>query len=122
MSAAFRDRYRLAFLSWLATVLMSFAFLPALSEKRFVFAGAFFSALVVLVGVGLRALRTPALFVLARPAGRPGRADAHLLRPVDLKFGVIPTGATFDALNIELEHGDGRGRRSTPPPLRRAPA
>ena len=83
MTAAFHDRYRMAFLAWLATVLMSFAFFPALSEKGFVFAGAFFSALVVLVGVGLRAIRTPSLLVLARPAGRPGRAAAHLLRRVD---------------------------------------
>jgi transglutaminase-like putative cysteine protease len=101
MTAAFHDRYRMAFLSWLATVLMSFAFFPALSEKGFVFAGAFFSALVVLVGVGLRAIRTPSLLVLA----------LQLVALVELllifygesmKFVVIPTGATFDALNTEL--------------------
>src|SRR3954453_20728786 len=101
MTAAFHDRYRMAFLSWLATVLMSFAFLPALTEKGFVFAGAFFSALVVLVGVGLRALRTPSLLVLV----------VQLLALVELllifygeamKFVVIPTGATFDKLGSEL--------------------
>jgi transglutaminase-like putative cysteine protease len=101
MTAAFRDRYRMAFLAWLATVLMSFAFFPALSEKGFVFAGAFFSALVVLVGVGLRAIRTPSLLVLA----------LQLVALVELllifygesmKYLVFPTGATFDALNTEL--------------------
>jgi transglutaminase-like putative cysteine protease len=101
MRAAFYDRYRMAFLGWLATVLMSFAFLPALSEKGFVFAGAFFSALVVLVGIGLRALRMPALLVLA----------VQLLALVELmlifygeamKFVVFPTGETFDLLQTEL--------------------
>ena len=101
MTAAFRDRYRMAFLAWLSTVLMSFAFFPALSEKGFVFAGAFFSFLVVLVGVGLRAVRAPSLLVLA----------LQLVALVELllifygesmKYLVFPTGATFDALNTEL--------------------
>lgn len=102
MSQTFRDRYKLTFLAWLATVLTAFAFLPALSEKQFIFSAAFVSALVVLVGVGLRTLRTPALLVLAAQLV----ALVEILLVIyghELAYGLIPTGATFDLLNADLD-------------------
>ncbi len=101
MSASLHDRYRLAMLSWLATVLTSFAFLPSLTEKGFVFSGAFISALVVLVGVGLREARTPSLLVLLVQ----GVVLVELMLffyADDLKYGLFPTTGTYDRLNATL--------------------
>ncbi len=100
-TTTFHDRYRMAYLSWLATVLMSFAFLPALSEKGFVFAAAFFSGLVVLVGVGLRAARTPAPLVLL--VQLVALVELLLIFYGDkMKFGLFPTSGTYDRLDTKL--------------------
>jgi transglutaminase-like putative cysteine protease len=104
MRASFGERYRLVFLSWLTTVMTSFAFLPTLTQKSFVITAAFVAALLVLVGVGLRALRAPALVVLL--VQLVALVEIMLVGFAEqLKFGLFPTAATFDYLNDKITRG-----------------
>jgi hypothetical protein len=101
MSAAFTDRYRMTFLSWIATVLMAFCFLPTLSQKGFLLTAAFISALLVLIGVGLRSARIPALVVLL--VQLVALVEIMLIGYGEkLKFGVFPTGRTIDHLDATI--------------------
>lgn len=104
MRKAGYEQYRLTFLGWLATVATSFAFLPALSEQRYVAIGALLSAAAVLVGVGLRLVRTPSIVVLG----------AQLLTICELllvsfghhlAYAVFPTRETFQGLGRQLTAG-----------------
>ncbi len=101
MSAALNERHRLALLGWAATVLTAFAFLPALTEKGFIFSAAFVAGLVVLVGVGLRAARAPALVIL--PVQLVALAEILLIGNGEkLKYGLIPTSQTIDRLDASI--------------------
>ena len=59
MSTVVSERVRMAGLGWLATIATSLSFFPALADKDYLFIAALFNALVVLTGIGLRALRVP---------------------------------------------------------------
>ncbi len=101
MSAHLNERHRMAMLGWVATVLTGFAFLPALTEKSFIFTAAFVSGLVVLVGVGLRAARAPAIVIL--PAQLLALAEILLIGNGEkLKFGLVPTSQTLDQLDASI--------------------
>ncbi len=63
MSSAVSASHRLAWWGWLATVLTSLSFGPALSGKGYLLTGALVAGAVVLTGVAARALRTPRLVV-----------------------------------------------------------
>jgi transglutaminase-like putative cysteine protease len=94
----------MAALGWLASVLTALSFFPALEQKTYIFQAAFFTAIVVGIGVALRAIRAPALvvclvelFVLA---------ELLLLRFGEgLRFGLLPTRATVDGLRDLLSQG-----------------
>lgn len=97
-------QYKLAALGWLATVTTSLAFVPALSQQRSILIGAVLSAAVVLVGVGLRLLRTRGILVLL----------AQMVTVVEwlvlgygkhLKYGVLPTGRTLSAFGDQIDTG-----------------
>lgn len=104
MSRPGSDQIKLAALGWLAAVATSLAFLPALSEQRFVVFGAALSALVVLAGVGLRLLGTRPWIVLL--AQLIAAAELVLLTfGHQLKFSVLPTPATFGTLGDSLSAG-----------------
>ncbi|MFY9914842.1 MAG: DUF3488 and transglutaminase-like domain-containing protein [Nocardioidaceae bacterium] len=101
MSAALNERHRMALLGWVATVLTGFAFLPALTQKSFIFTAAFVGGLVVLVGVGLRAARAPALVIL--PVQLIALAEILLIANGEkLKYGLFPTGQTIDRLDASI--------------------
>lgn len=104
MRKATYEQYRLTFLGWLATVATSLAFLPALVEQRCIAIGALVSAAAVVVGVGLRLVRTPAIVVL----GAQLLTVAELLLVSfgrHLAYGVVPTRETFRALGRQLAAG-----------------
>ena len=114
MSARLGDRYQLTFLGWLATVLMSFSFLPALSEKGFLLSAAFVSALVVLVGLGLRELRTPPLLVLLLQL--VALAEIILVAyGKKMAWHLVPTGQTFDRLNTSINDAMDTAQRYAAP-------
>ena len=100
------EQHRLTFLVWLATVATSLAFLPALSQQRYLAVGAALAAAVAVVGTLLRLVRTPAVVVLT----------VQLLAIVELLFlgygrhlavGVFPTRRSFEALSRQIENGMG---------------
>ncbi|MEP6666581.1 MAG: DUF3488 and transglutaminase-like domain-containing protein [Nocardioidaceae bacterium] len=102
MSNPVSDRYRLAFLGWVATAAMAFAFLPTLSQKSFWFTAVFLSGLMVLLGAGLRWARTPAVVVLL--------TQVVVLAELSfigfghkLKYGLIPTHQTFNLLRTSVD-------------------
>ncbi len=102
MSNAVGDRYRLAFLGWVATSAMAFAFLPALTQKSFWFTGVFLAGLMVLLGAALRWARTPALIVLVTQlvvlAELMFIGFGH-----HLKYGFIPTAEMFRGLGTSIQ-------------------
>jgi len=101
MSVPLNERHRTAMLGWLATVLTAFAFLPALTEKSFIFTAAFVAALVVLVGAGLRAARAPALVIL--PVQLLALAEIMLIGNGEkLRYGLLPTSQTVDRLDASI--------------------
>lgn len=104
MTRGGNEQLKLAALGWLATVATSLAFLTALSQQRCIAFGAALSAIVVLVGVGLRLLRSRAIVVLLVQLV----AAAELMLVTfghHLKYHVVPTPATFSALRDSLAAG-----------------
>lgn len=94
MTLSLAERHRLALIGWAATVATSLSLFTALQEKKFLVVGAFLSALVVLVGIGLRQLHVPSLLTTL----------VQLVVALELlllgygghtAFGVVPTPATF---------------------------
>ena len=109
MTAAFHDRYRMAFLRLARHRPHVLRLLPraereGLRLRRRVLQRAWscWSA------SACARSRTPSLLVLARPAGRPGRAAAHLLRRVD-EVRRHPDRGDVRRAEHRAEHGDGRG-------------
>ncbi len=101
MNEVLNERNRMALLAWAATVLTGFAFLPALTQKSFIFSAAFVGGLVVLVGVGLRAARAPALVIL--PVQLVALAEILLIGNGEkLRYGLFPTGQTIDRLDASI--------------------
>jgi transglutaminase-like putative cysteine protease len=104
MSAVVSDRVKMAALGWLASVLTALSFFPALEQKTYIFQAAFFTAIVVGVGVALRAVRAPALVVCL--VELLALAELLLLRFGEgLRFGLLPTQATVDGLRDSLSQG-----------------
>jgi transglutaminase-like putative cysteine protease len=104
VSAVISDRVKMASLGWLATVLTSLSFFPALEQKSYLFQGAFFTAIVIGVGTALRALRAPAVVVCL--VELLVLAELLLLRfGTDLRFGLLPTGATIDGIGDSVREG-----------------
>lgn len=98
------ERVKLALWGWLATVLTSLCFVPALADRSFVIEGAFFSAVLVGVGIGLRAVRAPALAVLA--AQVVVLVELMVVRfGDDAKFGLLPTKATLRGIDDVVRAG-----------------
>ncbi len=104
MKKSAAEQHRLTFLVWLATVATSLAFLPALSQQRYALVGALVAAAVAVSGTLLRLVRIPAVVVLT----------AQLVVIVELlflgygrhlRFGVVPTKASFETLSRQLEKG-----------------
>jgi len=114
MSATVSERVRMAGLGWLATVATSLSFFPALQDKDYLFIGALFTGLVVLTGIGLRALRTPTFFVLV---GQTLVMFALLLLKFadELRFGIVPTSATFSGIDAMLRSGSEIAQQYPPP-------
>lgn len=104
MTGWWGPRVRLAVFGWLATVLTSLAFFPALEDKTYVVKGAALAALAVGVGIACRAVRLPAIAVIA--AQLLVLAEATLLSFGEaFAFGVVPTRATFAHLDDLLRRG-----------------
>lgn len=104
MTGAVSERVRMAGLGWLATIATALSFFPALENKDFLFISAMFSAVVVVAGIGLRALRAPTVLVVL------GQAlvlfELLLLRfGEDLKLGLVPTADTFAGIEAILRAG-----------------
>lgn len=104
MKKSAAEQHRLTFLVWLATVATSLAFLPALSQQRYALVGALVAAAVAVTGTLLRLVRIPAVVVLT----------AQLVVIVELlffgygrhlRFGFVPTKASFETLSRQLEKG-----------------
>ncbi len=98
------ERVRMAGLGWLATLATSLSFFPALQDKGYLFLAAFFNGLVVLTGIGLRALRVPAFAVLA---GQVVVLFELLLLKFGegLRFGFLPGSTTFSGIEAILRSG-----------------
>ena len=104
MSVAVSDRAKMAWLGWLATILTSLSFFPALEDKSYIFQAAFFTAIVVGVGTALRAIRAPTAVVCLVELLVLG--ELLLLRFGDeLRFGLVPTRATIEGLGDSLREG-----------------
>lgn len=111
---AVSERVRVAALGWLATVTTSLSFYPALAEKDFLLLGAFYAAVVVGTGVLLRSLRLPAFVVLLIQL--LVLAEALLLHfGEDLRFGIVPTEATFAGIEEILRAGSDVAQQYSPP-------
>jgi hypothetical protein len=94
MTRSIGERNRLALLGWLATVAMSLSFVTAVRESRYIFLGAVTSLVLVLAGIGLRALRLPTFVVVL---GQLALLTELLLWGFgrSLVWGLVPTGATW---------------------------
>jgi transglutaminase-like putative cysteine protease len=104
MSAAVSDRVKMAALGWMATVLTALSFFPALEQKTYIFQAAFFTAIVIGVGIALRAVRAPALVVCLLEL--LVLAELLLIRFGEaLRFGFLPTRGTVDGLRDSLSQG-----------------
>ena len=64
MSARVTSQARISLLAWLATVLASISMFPLFDDKDYVVTGAVTAFVVSAVGIGLRALRVPAVLVV----------------------------------------------------------
>ncbi len=104
MRESFAESSKIAFLGWLATVGTSACFLPTITNKSYFFIGAFITAVLVLLGTGLRLARTPAMLVLA--AQVVALVEMLLLGyGSSLKYGLLPTRATVTGLQATIESG-----------------
>jgi transglutaminase-like putative cysteine protease len=104
MNVVISERVKMAWLAWLATVLTSLSFFPALEQKSYLFQGAFFTAIVIGVGTAFRAVRAPTVVVCL--VEFLVLAELLLLRfGEDMRLGVLPTGATFDGIASSLREG-----------------
>ena len=104
MSRRFGEHLKLAFLGWLATVATACCFLPTISNQSYLIQAAFLSALLVGLGVGLRACRTPAAGVLLIQLA----ALVELLVVTygdKLKYGLLPTPGTLEGLRRDIDAG-----------------
>ncbi|MGI8433421.1 MAG: transglutaminaseTgpA domain-containing protein [Nocardioidaceae bacterium] len=106
--------HRLAWWGWLATVLTSLSFVPALSGKGYLLTGALVAGAVVLTGAAARALRTPRLVV-------PFLQLLVLLELMVLGFGdrlaygVLPTTGTAHRLVAVVSAGIDTAQRFAAP-------
>jgi transglutaminase-like putative cysteine protease len=104
MSAVWTERVKLAALGWLSVVLTSLSFFPALEDKSYLPKAALMSALLIGLGVALRSLRLPgwAVFVVQVIA----LFELFLLRyGEDRAYGVLPTRASLDAIDVLVRDG-----------------
>ena len=104
MSQRLGDHVRLSLLGWLTTVATAFCFLPTISNQSYLVQAAALSAILVAVGIGLRAWRTPA----------PGVLLVQLALLVEvlvvaygdkLKYVFLPTSKTVDGLRHDISAG-----------------
>ncbi|MGH3446417.1 MAG: transglutaminaseTgpA domain-containing protein [Nocardioidaceae bacterium] len=104
MTIPLKEQHRLAALGWLATVAMSLAFVPTLKEKNYFLLGAGLAAAVVVLGMLLRQLRLPPLVVL--PLQLILLLELLVLRfGHHTKWGLLPTGASFQAIGDHISAG-----------------
>lgn len=104
MKESLGESSKIAFLGWLATVGTSACFLPTITNQSYFFYGASVTGLLVLLGIGLRLLRTPALLVVA--AQLVTLAEMLILGFGEkLELGVLPTKATVTGLRDIVDSG-----------------
>ncbi len=104
MSRHLGEHVRLSLLGWLTTIATAFCFLPTISNQSYLVQAAALCGLLVAVGIGLRALRTPA----------PGVLLVQLALLVEVlvvaygdkfKYFVLPTSATVEGLRRDISAG-----------------
>jgi transglutaminase-like putative cysteine protease len=116
MTALWSERVKMSVLGWLATILTSLSFLPALEDKSYVIKAALLTAAVVGLGAVLRGLRTPAVVVFV--AQLLVLVELLLLRyGDDFRWGLLPTEATLSGLEDLIRDGfDVAQRYAAPAP------
>jgi transglutaminase-like putative cysteine protease len=104
MTMTMADRHRLAGLGCLATVATSLSLFPAFQEKRYLVIGAGLSLVVLGVGMLWRQLHLPALLA---PIVQAVVVGELLLATYGhhLTYGVVPTSATFQAVDAKISSG-----------------
>jgi transglutaminase-like putative cysteine protease len=104
MNAVWSERVKMAALGWLAVILTSLSFFPALEDKSYLPKAALMTGLLIGLGIVLRALRAPGWAVFGIQV--VALIELFLLRYGDqLKFGVLPTRATFDGIEALVRGG-----------------
>lgn len=104
MSQRLGEHVRLSLLGWLATIATAFCFLPTISNKSYLIQAALLCALIVGVGIGLRAWRTPASGVLLVQLAV--LVELLLLAFGDkLKYVFFPTSETIAGLRHDISAG-----------------
>ncbi len=104
MKKSFTETSKIAFVGWLATVGTSACFLPTITNQSYFFAGAAMTGVLVLLGIGLRLVRTPALLVGV--AQLVALTEMLILGFGDkLKLGVLPTASTVTGLRDLIDSG-----------------
>ena len=104
MKAPWAEQLRLTFLAWLATIGTACCFLPAISNGTYLAQAALLVAVLSGLGVALRAVRTPAVAVLAGQLF----VLAELLVVTygeDRAWFFVPTGKTVDGLVGMVDRG-----------------
>lgn len=104
MSQRLEEHVRLSLLGWLTTVATACCFLPTISNQSYLIQAAFLTGLLVAVGIGLRAWRTPALGVLLIQLAL--LVELLLVAFGDkLKYVLLPTSGTVDGLRHDISAG-----------------
>ena len=100
MSSRFTSQARISLLAWLATVLASISLFPLFEDKDYVLTGAVAAFVVTAVGIGLRALRVPAVLVVVAQLAALVEWVVLTRASEQAAYAVIPTP---DAMHRILE-------------------